>query len=534
VLAPTATPAKGLPLLRKWLLIGASVLIVLFVALYVVSVVVIVPRLQRGARERTEDYLSKRFESSVEIADFHIQLRPTIRVEVDGILLRHHGRRDVPPLIEIQRALFDANLAGLLGRKADVQLVRLEGLQVHVPPREPGSPPMLRGTDENLASKYPIVIHQIQADSATLVILPRIEDSDKPPNQFEIHQLKLENFAFDRPASFQALLTNPKPRGLINCEGQFGPWLADEPAATPVAGAYTFQHADMSTLKGLKGMMDSTGQFRGPLDYLSVDGQTDIPDFALRTSARPIALHTDYSAIVDGTNGNTILRSVTARFLQTTLSVQGEVVDLNKTVKGRTIELHTTSSSARIEDLLTLAVDRLPPALSGPAKLEARIDIPEQEDTDLIDRMKLTGRFGVGKMEFSDGDTQSKVDSLSRRGRGQPKDTSVTDQPSSLTARFTMDHSTISMSNLMFSVEGANISLDGTYAMDTGALDFKGHLKLDAKLSEATTGAKSFFLKAVDPFFTKNGAGTDLPIKITGTKDHPSFGLDLHDKANRN
>jgi hypothetical protein len=37
---------------------------------------------------------------------------------------------------------------------------------------------------------------------------------------------------------------------------------------------------------------------------------------------------------------------------------------------------------------------------------------------------------------------------------------------------------------------------------------------------------KSFFLKAIDPFFKGKDAGTVVAIKITGTKDNPSFGLD--------
>ena len=59
---------------------------------------------------------------------------------------------------------------------------------------------------------------------------------------------------------------------------------------------------------------------------------------------------------------------------------------------------------------------------------------------------------------------------------------------------------------------------------------------MQAKLSQTVTGVKSFFLKAVDPFFKgKNSekAGTVLPIRITGTKDHPAFGLDFRDKANK-
>jgi hypothetical protein len=42
-----------------------------------------------------------------------------------------------------------------------------------------------------------------------------------------------------------------------------------------------------------------------------------------------------------------------------------------------------------------------------------------------------------------------------------------------------------------------------------------------------TTGFKSILLKPVDPLFSKNGAGTELPVKITGTKSEPHFGLDF-------
>src|SRR5690242_14281202 len=339
--------------MRKAILIALSVSGILVLG-FLIALHIVAPKLRREARKRTEEYLSQRFQGSVQIGEFHIALLPRAYVEINNIVLRHHGRTDIPPLIQIQKASFNANLLTLFGHKVDVNLVRLQGLQINAPPRTPGGTPMIRGTDQNLAEKYPVVIHQIVADQALIVLLRKPEDADKPPNQFEIHQLMMVDIGFDRPASFQALLTNPKPRGEIRCQGQFGPWQADDPSQTPVAAAYTFDHADMSTLKGLSGIMSSTGRFQGPLDYLSVDGQTDIPDFALRTSVRPMALHTDFSAIVDGTNGNTLLKSVTARFLHTTLSVAGEVVDLQRGLKGRTIELHATSSNARIEDLLSL------------------------------------------------------------------------------------------------------------------------------------------------------------------------------------
>jgi hypothetical protein len=53
---------------------------------------------------------------------------------------------------------------------------------------------------------------------------------------------------------------------------------------------------------------------------------------------------------------------------------------------------------------------------------------------------------------------------------------------------------------------------------------------MQAKLSQTATGAKSFFLKAVDPWFSKNGAGTELPITITGTEEQPVLGITVFHK----
>jgi len=38
----------------------------------------------------------------------------------------------------------------------------------------------------------------------------------------------------------------------------------------------------------------------------------------------------------------------------------------------------------------------------------------------------------------------------------------------------------------------------------------------------------------VDPFFSKNGAGTEIPVAITGTKSEPRLGLDFGQKNDGN
>ncbi|MGA7225370.1 MAG: AsmA-like C-terminal region-containing protein, partial [Candidatus Acidiferrales bacterium] len=192
------------------------------------------------------------------------------------------------------------------------------------------------------------------------------------------------------------------------------------------------------------------------------------------------------------------------------------------------------SREATIEDLLYLTVKNDPPIMTGPASLNAKIDIGEG-DADILQRMTIDGQFGVADARFTSSNVQGKLDALSRRAQGRPTDKDIDDVVSNLIAKFRVDKGVASFSKLSFGVPGANVALTGSYGLDSGVMDFHGHLLMQAKLSQTTTGAKSLFLKAVDPFFKGKNGGSDLPIKITGTKDHPSFGLDLHhgdDKKN--
>ncbi len=79
------------------------------------------------------------------------------------------------------------------------------------------------------------------------------------------------------------------------------------------------------------------------------------------------------------------------------------------------------------------------------------------------------------------------------------------------------------------------IALNGNYGLQDQSLRFQGTATLAAKLSQTTTGFKSTLLKALDPFFKKKGstAGAVIPITISGTKDKPSFGLDVFHRGDK-
>jgi hypothetical protein len=128
---------------------------------------------------------------------------------------------------------------------------------------------------------------------------------------------------------------------------------------------------------------------------------------------------------------------------------------------------------------------------------------------------------------------QEKLDSFSARAKGNPRLANAEDADevmSDLKGAFALNNGVMSFSKLSFSIPGALIQLTGTFGLKDESMDFHGDIRTQAKLSQMTTGFKSILLKAVDPFFKKDGAGAVIPIKITGTREHPSFGLELRRK----
>jgi hypothetical protein len=125
---------------------------------------------------------------------------------------------------------------------------------------------------------------------------------------------------------------------------------------------------------------------------------------------------------------------------------------------------------------------------------------------------------------------REKLQSFSRHAQGEPEDEEAGSAVTDLQGQFVLKDSVIHFSNLTFSLPGAAVQLAGSYEIHSQKVDMQGHLKMDAKLSQTMTGAKSFFLKAIDPLFSKNGAGTDLPISISGTQQNPVIGVTVFHK----
>jgi AsmA-like C-terminal region len=502
--------------ISKVLLAAIALIVIVVVALVVSGIHLSNPYLRKKAVEM----LAEKFHASVELKDFHVYLFPGARIEGSGLVLRHESRTDVPPLISIAEFSAETGITGLLGTPWKIGQVKLKGLVIQIPP-----PAQRTKQDWSKVRKMPVLIQEIVSDDAELRLLPK--SADKDPHHFAIHHLVMHSVGLDRAASFTAQLTNAVPPGEIHSKGSFGPWSPDDPGQTPLAATYTFDKADLGVFKGISGILSSKGKFGGVLEKIEVEGTTSTPDFTVKISGHPIALDTTFSATVDGTNGDTLLHPVTAHLLNTVIVANGGVVK-SPDKKGRLIDLDVTVDQGRLEDLMRLAVKSDKPPMTGAITFHTKFDLPH-ENASITDRLNLDGKFDVVRGQFTSPDVTGKIKTLSRKGQGKPQDEDAGSAISELKGNFVLDNSVLTFRGLTFSVPGAKVSLDGKYALQKEELDFHGKLRMDAKLSQTMTGAKSFILKAFDPFFRKNGK-TEIPIKITGTREHPSFGLDLHHK----
>jgi hypothetical protein len=115
------------------------------------------------------------------------------------------------------------------------------------------------------------------------------------------------------------------------------------------------------------------------------------------------------------------------------------------------------------------------------------------------------------------------------RDQNQPQ-IPTADIASAMRGNFTFADSKITLPALNYRVPGADIAMQGVYNLHDQSLDFSGLARLDAHVSQMVTGWKSWLLKPVDPFFAKDGAGTQVPIKVGGTTSHPDIGLDFNHK----
>lgn len=535
----------------KWM----SVSLVLIAAVLGVAAWVVARHTEPFLRSMIVEVLEDRFHARVELDSFHISVAHVLTAEGRGLrvwppaqvagVTAAPARDASDPLIRLAEFHFRMPLRYERGKPFHIAMIRLKGLDIHLPPKshfgQGAAPSASTGSDakkmDNLIS---FVVDTVECDAANLLL-----ETSKPgklPVDIEIAHLKLTReggLNATAPVNFDADVTVPKPHGAAHATGTIGPWNQTDPGESALEGKYTFDNADLGSFKGIAGTLSSTGNYQGTLRELLVDGDTDTPNFALTHFGHTMALHTHFHAKVDATNGDTWLEPVNATLGHSQFTAQGQVVRVAETnpntpgglpaVKGHDIALHVDLSGARIEDFLYLASKSGNPLLTGALTMKAALHIPPGP-APVHERLNLKGAFNLDDVRFTSAKIQDKITELSLRGQGRPKDVKGADPgsiQSAMQGDFTMGGGVIALPELTYTVPGANIVMKGTYTLEGGGLDFAGKAKLNATVSQVVGGVWGVLLKPADRFFKKDGAGTELPIHVTGTREEPKFGVDF-------
>ncbi|HEY4049940.1 MAG TPA: AsmA-like C-terminal region-containing protein [Acidobacteriaceae bacterium] len=506
-----------------WIVIPLLILAVVVI----IAIEVVLHRAEPILRHRVMQTLSTRFKSRVDLGSLHVSVSHGFEVSGEDLALYPYNLESTTPIFSIKSFSFHTSYGNLLRTPMAIGYVSVSGLRINLPPKSQRKQlPSMRGDNGTIS----IFVDEIGVSDAVLVL-----GTDKPgkvPLEFDIQHLVLQSVGKGQPMRFMATLTNPKPVGDIQSTGYFGPWNTDDPGDSAVGGRYSFSNADLGTLKGIGGILSSSGRYQGTLDNIVVDGETNTPDFQVNISGHKVPLHTDFHAIVDGTSGDTYLQPVIAHFLHSTLTAKGYVVR-EPGVPGHHIVLDVVMNQAEIQDLLRLGVRTDPPVMTGKVKMRTKLDLPPGPE-DVPSRLKLRGTFEIFNAYFTNPKVQSRVDELSLRSQGQPKlakqesrDPHTANISSKMKGNFTLSDRELTISNLLYDVPGAEIKLNGVYSLDGNKFDFYGTARLKATISKMVGGWKGLLLTPADPFFKKKGAGTELPIRITGTKSEPHFGLNF-------
>lgn len=490
---------------KKWLIISLIVLAV------IVAVAAVLLALKWPfTRARVTQRLQEATATTVQMAGFKAEYFPHPGCVAEQVTFQKAGTSQ--PLMTIRTLTIRGNFFGLFTKH--VSIVRAEGAHVALPALGTGQP---LGGDNQSGT----IIDQLVADGTILDILPK--HSSAQPTRFVLRRFQLRGLGGERALSFQTVLENPKPPGEVSASGSFGPWKSGSAASTAVSGRYAFRHADLSVFHGIAGTLSSDGTFRGTFHDLQVQGTTDTPDFEAAHSGHKFRLSGQFRALVDATNADVTLQDAAALLGHTTIAAQGRIAPTQRG-QGKTASLDLTVRDGRIEDVLLLFVKGPRPPLMGITSFRAHVTLPPGREA-FVRKVQLQGEFGIGGAKFTNPTTEKSLTGLSLRARG--KKDKVEEDParvlSDLRGQVALNDGVATFTDLNFTVPGARAQLHGAYNLVNERINLHGLLRMDSSLADATSGIKSFLLKALGPFLNSNHRGEVLPVSITGTYTHPSY-----------
>ena len=456
------------------------------------------------------------------VQHFHRTYFPHPGCVLEGVTLTKGADTSPVPLVTIQRVTIKANYHDLLLRPGYISEILLEGLKISVPADMPDDPSPSAPAEKS--SQFSVRLGEVFTRDATLEIATKSDG----PLKFDIHELTLKSVNDKSPMSYDLAMHNPEPPGEIRSRGKLGPWNSQHLDNIPLAGDYTFDHADLGVYGGIAGTLSAKGKFEGVLGKIETQGTTEIPNFEVTHSHHTVNLKTKFIATVDGTGGDTILKSVDGAFLHTAIHVDGTVT--SKPGKpGKTTTLNANVQGGHIDDLLYLFVRENRSPLQGATNFRARVEFPSSQQP-FLKRVSLQSAFVIEKAKWENTERQANVNELSKRASGKKKDAATPEVTADIQGNVVLSNAVAAFKDTSCKIPGAEAKLSGTYNLENTKIDFHGDLKTEASLADDTTGAKAILLKPISPLFKRKNAGAVVPVQMSGTYSDPHFGVALPTK----
>ena len=505
--AETLSTSRG-PKRRRWILAAAGLAILLVVA------GVSLRRAWPFTRANVIHELELATSSSIQVKAFHRTFFPHPGCVAEGVRFSRGADPQSQSVLTVDRLIIQSSFLALFSKH--VALIRAEGAHAVFAPA--GSGPEWKPTASD------VVVDELQANDALLEFTRH--DPESPSVPFVVRTLVARHLTARDPMTYELRVKNPEPPGEVTARGSFGPWNMERLSATPISGIYSFWDADLGVFGGIGGTLSSDGKFQGTLENIAVEGKTKTPNFTVRGGTHQVPLSSEFRAVVNASNGDVALNQVWAQLGHTTIVSDGSVAG-RENQRGKITALNIAVRSGRIQDLLLMFVSETNAPLKGIVSLKAKTMVPPGKKP-FLQKLNLTGDFGIERALFTNEATQENLNKLSTAARGGGDDV---DDPASvvsdLQGRVVIKDGVADFSELSFRVPGALAKLHGTFNLMSEKIDLHGVLLMEARLPKATSGIKSFLLKAIDPFLKKNKrGGAEFPVSITGTYQHPVYKAD--------
>ena len=181
---------------------------------------------------------------------------------------------------------------------------------------------------------------------------------------------------------------------------------------------------------------------------------------------------------------------------------------------------------------MALAMKGNPALMRGALATKVHVVVPPGP-VSVSKKIKLDGTFAIQDALLNNVKMQQELDAMSERAQGKPKLANAQDAAvvaSSMSGAFSQADAVLQIPDLNYQMPGAQVAMNGQIELIGSTYEFHGKVRTEATASQMTTGWKSLLLVPFDKLLKKNGAGVELPIKVTGTRSTYDLRLDFpHD-----